>query len=348
MNRTSRSGLLMVALISAAAGSSFGQATKPAQLMQGRDPNTGLAFTIKPSDGKPPAKEWIDKDTGHRVVRLSDEPGSLSLYFHQYAYSPDGKKLTFTSPTGIYQVDLETRKIELILAAKGQMAGHDVSNNIIHVGRKTGHIFFTRTVMEQVGSQPAGYAVSQDRGSAERTVWWIDPVSKEEHAIGKLPPNYNVGTVNCDETLLGGAVTYLDGRGGAATQPVRAAPGQRINLGDRWSQHLPMALITLNTKTGEIKEFNPSNDWDNHFQFSPTDPTLLMYCHEGPWERNDRVWTINVDGSNLFKVHTRTMINEIWGHEFWSPDGQTSWYQLNTPRSRGGCGVDRVDQHQDA
>jgi oligogalacturonide lyase len=26
-------------------------------------------------------REWIDPDTGHRVVRLSDEPGSQSLHF---------------------------------------------------------------------------------------------------------------------------------------------------------------------------------------------------------------------------------------------------------------------------
>jgi oligogalacturonide lyase len=129
---------------------------------------------------------------------------------------------------------------------------------------------------------------------------------------------------------------YLDGRGGAATQPVTAAPGQRINLQARWAQHLPMELLTMNAKTGELKTFNPSNDWDNHFQFSPIDPTVLMYCHEGPWQNNDRVWTINVDGTNLFKVHTRTMINEIWGHEFWSADGTMSWYQLQTPRGTGG------------
>src|SRR5689334_5625716 len=37
-----------------------------------------------------PPTEWIDADTGHRVVRLSKEPGSASLYFHQNAYTPDG------------------------------------------------------------------------------------------------------------------------------------------------------------------------------------------------------------------------------------------------------------------
>jgi oligogalacturonide lyase len=61
-----------------------------------------------------------------------------------------------------------------------------------------------------------------------------------------------------------------------------------------------------------------------------------MYCHEGPWHLNDRVWIIRTDGSGLLNVHHRTMINEIWGHEFWSADGRTIWFQLQTPRGYGG------------
>ncbi len=38
---------------------------------------------------KEPPREWIDPDTGHRVIRLSNEPGSASLYFHQNAYTPE-------------------------------------------------------------------------------------------------------------------------------------------------------------------------------------------------------------------------------------------------------------------
>ncbi len=308
------------------------QQTQPTM---GRDLNTGATYPIKSATNQPPLKEWIDKDTGHRVVRLSDEPNSQSLYFNYPSYSPDGKKLTFFSPTGIYQVDLQTRAIEQILPAISTLkteGNPKARNNIIQVGIKTGHIFFTRTVITDADAQTPGGNVTQDRGSAERSVWWIDPISKEEHRIGTLPPNHNVGTVNCDETMLAGAVTYLDGRGGAATQPVRAPIGQRINLQQRWAQHLPMALLTMNAQTGELKTFNPSNDWDNHFLCSPTDPNVLMYCHEGPWQNNDRIWTINLDGTNLQKVHTRTMINEIWGHEFWSSDGQVSWYQLYYPR----------------
>ena len=32
------------------------------------------------------------------------------------------------------------------------------------------------------------------------------------------------------------------------------------------------------------------------------------------------------------KIHTRTMAMEIFGHEFWSADGKTIWYDLQTPR----------------
>jgi oligogalacturonide lyase len=321
--------LIAICLIGCSSVPAHQQAAPVAPTTQatGVDLNTGQAFnTVTVAN---PPKEWIDRDTGHRVVRLSDEPGSMSLYFHQNAFSLDGKKLVFTSPTGIYQVDLESRKIEQILAGSTSQftqgfTGSQIS--VIVVGRKTGRIFYTKTEFI-----PGG-----DFESAKHSVWWIDPVTKEQHEIGELPRGVNVGTVNCDETLLAGAVTYLDGRSGASTRPVTAGRGRRINLYARWSQHLPMALVTMDALTGEIKTFNPSNDWDNHFQFSPTDPNLLMFCHEGPWQLNDRVWTIRTDGTGLFNVHKRTMINEMWGHEFWSADGRTIWYQLYTPRGEEG------------
>ena len=59
-----------------------------------------------------------------------------------------------------------------------------------------------------------------------------------------------------------------------------------------------------------------------------------MFCHEGPWHKVDRIWTIHTDGSGLALVHKRTMNMEIAGHEFWAPDGKTIWYDLQTPRGQ--------------
>ena len=56
-----------------------------------------LSAQTGPSAGIPP-KTWIDPETGHRVVRLTDQLGSASLYFNQDGYTADGRKLVYTTP----------------------------------------------------------------------------------------------------------------------------------------------------------------------------------------------------------------------------------------------------------
>jgi len=123
-------------------------------------------------------------------------------------------------------------------------------------------------------------------------------------------------------------------------QPGQAEPGRDNYPGKgdmmerRLAAKIPMTLYTVNIKSGEIKTFHPATDWLNHVQFSPTDPTLMMFCHEGPWHKVDRIWTIRTDGSQLTKVHTRTMDMEIAGHEFFGLDGKHIYYDLQTPKSQ--------------
>src|SRR5213593_4629393 len=94
-----------------------------------------LLATIALAQQQPPPREWIDPETGHRVIRLSDEPGSASLYFHQNPYTPDGKKLLITVPGGLATIDLATRRIDKI--ADGRV-------NVIIAGRKTGNIYYAK------------------------------------------------------------------------------------------------------------------------------------------------------------------------------------------------------------
>src|SRR5258706_4140792 len=56
----------------------------------------------------PVSKEWIDADTGHRVVRLTGDAGGWTLYFHDNAFSPQGDKVMFNTPGGIAVVDVAT------------------------------------------------------------------------------------------------------------------------------------------------------------------------------------------------------------------------------------------------
>jgi oligogalacturonide lyase len=259
-----------------------------------------------------PPKQWTDPDTGHRVIRLTDEPGSASLYFNQNGYTPDGKKLVYTTPTGISTFDLQTREVKKIVEGRVR---------IIEVGHKTQSVFYTK-----------GTAVF---------VTDVDTLSTRE--IGSLPEHGSVVTVNADETLLAGTYTEAQGpTNNAYSSPVRPVQSEQSHpldqpankgqmMEDRLAAHIPMGMFVMNTKTGEVKTIHKSTDWLNHLLFSPTDPTLLMFCHEGPWHKVDRIWTTRTDGQ-ITKIHTRTMTMEIFGHEFWSADGKTIWYDLQTPR----------------
>jgi len=257
-----------------------------------------------------PPREWVDPDTGHRVVRLTDEPGSASLYFNQNGYTADGKHLVYTTPDGISVLELATRKSRRVVEGRVRL---------IDAGRKNARVYFTR----------------------DGAAYWASVTTGESRKIADLPRRGGIATVNADETLLAG--TYIEGEasdyGGnrsRATNSQGHPLDQPRNKGqmmeERWASRAPMAMFTLNIETGETRVIHRANDWLNHLLFSPADPGLLMFCHEGPWHKVDRIWLIRTDGSGLKKIHTRTMAMEIWGHEFWSADGKTIYYDLQIPR----------------
>jgi oligogalacturonide lyase len=253
-----------------------------------------------------PPSDWVEPSTGHRVIRLSREPGTASLYFHQNAYSADGRKLVVTTPSGIAAIDLASRAIETIVPGRA---------GVLMTGRKTGRVYYTK------------------RDSAG-TVYAADLETRAEREVAKLPSDLTGGgnlAVNADETMLVGLA--VDPRGKAAPRELPGAEAKG-RLGPRWAAGLPMVLYTVDLKTGAVKRIHTSNEWLNHLQTSPTDPNQILFCHEGPWHYNDRIWTIRADGTGLTKVHTRTMDMEIAGHEFFGADGRTIWYDLQTPRSQ--------------
>jgi oligogalacturonide lyase len=278
------------------------------------------------------ANEWIDCATGHRVVQLSTEPGSESLYFNLNPFTPDGKSMVITTTNGISLINLQTREVEKII--EGRVG-------IIMVGRKTGQIYFNKTEIEN--------------GVTNRIVCATDPATKTTREILTLARGQSVATVNADETLLAGTITentgtnrdYFAGGENRLTE-VQTADEQRGKKGkmmeERLAARYPMELFFYNIATGETNICERGTDWLGHLQFSPTDPDLLMFCHEGPWHKVDRIWTIRADGSDLKLIHQRTMIMEIAGHEFWSADGKTIWYDLQTPRGEdfwvAGCNVE--------
>jgi len=275
------------------------------------------------------ATEWIDAATGHRVIRLSNEPGSLSLYFHQNAYTPQGDKMIIYTPEGLATVNLKTRAVELV--APGVRYGPGSSSSI-EVGRKTPTVYYEKNE----DGQTVIYATDMD--------------TKVTRLVSKLGFTGDFGGVNADETLIIGKCSAPGGQGGsAATNQSQAqiqtqlppaspsattnapAPGRRGGRGGGGGRALQ--FFAVDVKTGAVRTFFPMTDNLNHDQCSPTDPSLILYCHEGAWDQVDRIWTIRTDGTGNRLMHPRTMPMEIAGHEFFGYDGETVWYDLQTPKS---------------
>ncbi len=297
------------------------------------------AYAQKPQT---PPHSWIDKDTGHRVIRLTDEPGSSGFYFNVNAYSPDGRLMAYNAPDGIHVLDLTTMKTRLLVPNPPRPAGAVPGTpgwwrggvHAIVVGKKTNSVFFSKF----------------DAETKLTTLYKADMYSGKVTKLVTLPLRAMVSTINADETL--GAGTYAETEAGAAQEygrvrrPAASGPGahsggflvQPENKGQmmerRLAAHIPLVLFTINLKTGEQKILLHSTDWINHLLFSPADPTLLMYCHEGPWQKVNRIWTIHTDGTHNMLVHKRTMAMEIAGHEFWGLDGKTIWYDWQYPKGQ--------------
>lgn len=282
---------------------------------------TAVALLLcQPVIGLCSSTDWIDPNTGHRVIQLSREPGSESLYFNLNPFTPDGKRMVITSPSGISTINLETRQIKQVV--KGRV-------NVLMVGRKTGDVYYYR------------FSGRNPFAPREHVIYATDLNTKATRAVATLPPGEFAVSINSDETILAGTITdyrqmtnrplfRFDRR--LSPEQQRERKGEMIQR--RFHAHLPMKLFFFNLKTGKTLTCDSGTDWLNHLQFSPTDPNLLLFCHEGPWQDVDRIWTIHSDGTGLTLVHKRTMVMEIAGHEFWGPDGQTVWYDLQTPRGQ--------------
>jgi oligogalacturonide lyase len=287
----------------------------------------------------PPPTTWIDPDTGHRVWRLSNEPNSTGIYFNVNAYTPDKKTVIYQAPDGLHALDLATKQTRLILAREGPNKGL----NFVIVGSKTNSVYFSR------------HADDPDPTKKRRALCKVDIDTGVVTQIAVLPESSGDGIgsmcVNADETLA--ASTYeegppapgsnynpkdykpaLDANGKPMTGSLVQASNKLEMMQRRFDAHIPLALYTLDLQKGTVTPILHSTDWIFHLLFSPVNPALLMYCHEGPWNKVDRIWFIHTNGRDNTLVHKRTMEGEIAGHEFWDPTGKTVWYDLQTPAGK--------------
>jgi oligogalacturonide lyase len=281
----------------------------------------------------PIPKEWIDPKTGRRIVRISEEAGSGVLYFYRQAYTPEGDVMVIKSPSGIMGVRLKDWKTTLLAP-----------------GKENDLLFMLRTTREAVYSvTDPGPGEAADR---PKTIYAVHVDTRKVRKLARIAAG-GVTASNADDSLLLGQVAYgakpLQPKDAASIakfgsteyaalgpdgKPLNFAKAKGVRMLERWAARVPAELFTIDLRSGARKVLYKTEEWIGHAQFSPTDPKLIRFCMEGPWNRVDRIKLIQAYGGGLRGVNTRTMNFEIWGHEFFSHDGKWLWYDLQTPRGQ--------------
>ena len=265
--------------------------------------------TLETGGVSPMPPEWIDSETGHRVRKLVRREGAnSSFYFTNPPFLPrrtdSGGQMVFHGSTArgrqLFVTDLATLTVRQLTDRAGGVSGEIL-----------------------VPATGDAYYQSHD------SILSVNVLTGASRLVIAMPAGMHgsISTVNADATLLAGVTA-----GPEAAEILRQYPAKADFFDRIFAAHVPHALWTLDIRTGVIKTVHTEDTWLGHVQFSPTDPGLLMFCHEGPWHLLDRIWTIDTRTNAVKKIHERTMEREIAGHEFWSPDGRTIWYDLQSPR----------------
>jgi oligogalacturonide lyase len=276
---------------------------------------------IMQTGGQPMPNEWIDKDTKHRIVKLSRIEGnsSLSFYFHNNPFI--GNKMVYYSSI----------KNDLTGVAKQEISSTNSRNKQLHIldlkTLKTEQLTFSPNPMNgEIVDAKNNLVYYQIKDS----VFCVNAKNKKVKLVYVFPDGFkaSITAINADGSLLGGAKSSDEEK-----ELFKKYPNKSSYFNIIYEAKLPRTLFTINTKTAELVKLHTDTAWLNHVQFSAADPDILMFCHEGPWHKVNRIWTINVKTKAITQIHKRIMEMEIAGHEWSSADGSIIWYDLQQPRS---------------
>jgi oligogalacturonide lyase len=280
------------------------------------------AQPILETGGKTMPDEWIDKDTHHKVIKLSRIEGSnMSFYFHNNPFV-ENEMVFYNSSNQKKAEEDENKKFEVykLNTRNKQLYALDLST--LKATQLTDHPVSMNGEIVSAKRKEAFYQVAD-------SVFAVNIETKKERLVYVFPADFKAGitTVNADGTLLAGAWSEDKEK-----DLFKKNPEKKDYFNIIYEAKLPRTLFTVNIKTGQLNKIFTDSAWLNHIQFSPTDPALLMFCHEGPWHKLDRIWTIDINTKKVTLMHKRTMDMEIAGHEWIGASGNTIWFDLQQPK----------------
>ncbi|MFO8081689.1 MAG: oligogalacturonate lyase family protein [Armatimonadota bacterium] len=247
-------------------------------------------------------EEYQDDETGARVRRLTgDGSDNAHLYFTSTSFLGDGSERVIISSDR--------------LGGRAYFLLDIPSATLVQVTE------VSETAFSQACLDPGGRLFAF-RGDALMVVG-LDTLETEE--IYRTPEGFSPALPTCTADGSHVAFAYRE------KLPVSTDTGViYATMGERYYQHPGSVIIRVETATGDAEAAWGERNWISHVCIHPTNPDVILFCHEGGSYVKQRMWT--VDFSEGRRRQAKPLFRQEAGegccHEYFTREGEVG-FQAN-------------------
>ncbi|SFL91479.1 oligogalacturonide lyase [Gracilibacillus orientalis] len=247
-------------------------------------------------------KSFEDRFSGVTITQLTDYTGhSHHLYFTENGWYDNGNKILFCSDrenkTNLFSLNISSGEIV-------QLTDHDTTygslSACLHPTEQTAYFRKEHQIIE------------------------IDLITLKERVIFEGDKSLVGGNINC--TADGKFIITCLHEDFKNKFPIDLKNGyvghRELMEAKPYSQ-----ILKINIEDGDATVVYEDHNFTTHINTSPKHKNLITFCHEGPWQLVDhRIWGLNLNTQETWKIRERKEPYEMVGHEYWFPDGENIGY----------------------
>lgn len=259
-----------------------------------------------------------DEKTRVEVVRLTDNKANYDRpYFTATQFTGDGKYTIFVSDfTGtskisnpdapaigkigfgeLFLLDLEKGEVLQLTEGEAIKMGHGAHAVIQPDGKKA--FYYSNACLKEVNLE-----------------------TLESKTLMDIPFSYNfhsLGVTNDGRYLLFSLVEEVPLITTVFADPLsEAAPGAR----ERFFKEPSSLIIRYDLKTESGYAVYGGHHRITHASMMPDNGDKIIFCHDGPWQLVQRMWTVQADTDEIQMLIPQKRYLERIGHEFFTPGGR--------------------------
>jgi oligogalacturonide lyase len=244
-------------------------------------------------------REFRDPDTGARLRQLTGGGSdNVHLYFTSESFVTGADTIVFGSNRSgsfqLYLLEIGDRRLTQLTAVR--------------------HHFDP----QQACLTPAG-RVFYFEGPALHS---LEINTLKDREIYRAPDGWRPGLLTCTANGSHVAFAYEE------TMAVSTETGRiYATMAESYYQHRRCVIMRIETATGKAEAAWGEVQWISHVLIHPTDPNLILFCHEGGSYSSQRMWTVNIAAARgrqavpLFPQKP----NEYCVHEYWTRGGEVGF-----------------------